>query len=118
MECHVAERGRYVRVLIGPADAGAIAACYRKIAVVCAEHKIACALIVSMDGDPTDHHAVRAAIRTLAVTGVPPDFKLAMTSENRKNLRVYKLAEVTARRRQINARAFEELDAALAWLDG
>ena len=95
-----------------------IAACYRQIAVLCAQHQISSALIVSLHGDPTDHHAIRAAIRTLAITGVPPDFKLAMISESRENLKVYKLAEVSAQRQHINAKAFEDLNEARRWLEG
>jgi len=75
MECNVSNSGRYVRAVIGPGDPDHVHACYRQIAVLCAQHKISRALVVSISGDPTDHFAIRDAIRTLAITGVPPDFK-------------------------------------------
>lgn len=117
MECNVSESGRYVRAVIGPGGPDDIHTCYRQIAVLCAQHKISRALVVSIGGDPTNHFTIRHAIRMLAVAGLPADFKLAMASETPDNYKAYTLAEATARRRQIDAKAFRDVGTALQWLD-
>jgi hypothetical protein len=116
MECHVSESGHYVRAVIGPGNTDEVVDCYRQIALLCAKHTVSRALVVSIDGDPTDHFAIEEAIRTLTLAGPPAGFKLAMASENAENYKVYSMAEAIAKRRQINAKAFQDVNAALQWL--
>lgn len=118
MECLVSGSGTYVRALIGPGSAQRIAECYREIALLCSRHGVARAMVVSLEGDATDHFAMREAIRALAAAGVPPHFRLALSSENSGNFKVYTLGEASARRRNIDAKAFRDTGAALRWLEG
>lgn len=117
MECHVSETGDFVRALVGPGTPEHVRECYRQIAALCLKHNVSRALVVSITGDPTDYVALTDALQTLAEAGLPPRFKLALASSERESYRLYQLAETIAGRRGIVARAFEEVESALRWLD-
>lgn len=107
-----------MRAVVGAGPSDFVLNCYRELAVLCAKKRdLERALVVGLDGDPHDHFAVRDAMRALAVVGVPPDFKLALCSDDTKTLGVYSLALSTAKRLNIYAKVFSTVPEAIRWLD-
>jgi hypothetical protein len=113
----VESAGQLVRGEIRNSDAQHIQECYRTLAVECVRRGATRALIVGADnGDAVVHNALLDAIRSLALAGLPPDFRLALVPGSVQVAGVYRVAVAEAARYGIAARQFVKEDQAIAWL--
>ena len=107
----------YVRADVGPGHAGEIQKCYEDWACACLSGKYRRALLVgTSQGDEFAHLAARDAIASMAVAGIPAEFRLAVVARNVLLINVYDAVVVAARRHGIDARRFQEEKEALQWL--
>ena len=66
--------------------------------------------------DPFYHLAGRDALRSLALAGVPADFRLALVAKSATLIAVYDAAVVEAGRLGLQARRFQTEEEAKRWL--
>ncbi len=66
--------------------------------------------------DPFYHVAGRDALRSLALAGVPADFRLALVAKSATLIAVYDAAMIEAGRRGLEARRFISEEDAERWL--
>lgn len=115
-KCDIAESGDFVRAVVGPGPDSDIQECYRAIAVLCIQHQIRRALVISGNGDPTTHFALRDGIECAVQAGLAPDFRLALVAPAGPIHDVYEAALEEAGRLGITGKAFTSEADALGWL--
>lgn len=76
----IERRGRYVAVDCRDADIPLWSQRARALAAACLEHKINRVLIDATNCDADGHHALREALTTLILAGVPAGFRLALVT--------------------------------------
>lgn len=116
LPCSIQSTGNMVRATVGPGDAAEIQDCYRAIAVFCIQSQVRCALVVSGDGEATDHLALKDGMSCVAMAGLPQDFRLALVATPETQA-VYALAEEAARHSGIKAKLFQTEEEAVSWLN-
>lgn len=117
--CDIGEAPRYLHCAIGPGQPHEIQECYRTLAAECLLRKGKSLLVVGVGGnDSFVHLAGRDSLRSLALAGVPPAFRLALVAASADMIAIYDAAIVEAKRCGIAARRFRTEDEAAAWLLG
>jgi len=117
--CAIGTVGDYVRADVGPGHAGEIQKCYQDWACACVRGKHRRALLVGTSrGDDFAHLAARDAIASMAVAGIPAQFRLAVVARSVLLITVYDAVVVAARRQGIDARRFQDEEEAVKWLRG
>ena len=117
--CEIGIVGDYVRAAVGPGSAGEIQKCYQDWACACLLGEYRRALLVGTSrGDEFAHLAARDAIASMALAGIPPQFRLAVVARNALLIAVYDAVVVAARRHGIDARCFQDEEDAVKWLRG
>jgi hypothetical protein len=116
--CDIGGNAHYLRGAVGPGLADEVQQCYRAIVNDCLRRHCNRVLIVGKSkGDAFYHLALRDALRSMAVHGLPPDFRVAFVAETADLIAVYDTAVVEAGKHGIDARRFlTELDAG-RWLE-
>lgn len=115
--CDIALGEHYIRGAVGPGLAVEVQQCYRAFVNECLQRKCTRALIIGRStADAFYHLALRDALRSMALAGLPPGFRLALVAETPDLIAVYDAALVEARRHGIDARRFLTEADALAWL--
>lgn len=105
-----------MRAVVGPGPDSEIQACYRAIAVLCIQHQIKRALVISGGGDPTTHFALRDGIECAVQAGLVPGFRLALVAPPGPVYEVYEAALASAGRFGVTGRAFSDEAEATGWL--
>src|SRR5919204_4809323 len=115
--CEIDQAERYLRATVGPGLADEVQECYRWLANECLVRQCNRTLIIGMATvDPFYHLACRDALRSLALAGVPADFRLALVAKSATLIAVYDAAVVEAGRPRARARGLPSEDEAERWL--
>ena len=117
MGCDIAEREHYLRGAVGPDLAPEVQKCYRAIVNECLQRRCAKVLIVGKARwDAFNHLALRDALRSMALAGLPERFRLALVAETPDLIAVYDAVLVEALRYGIEAKRFLTEEEAAQWL--
>jgi hypothetical protein len=115
--CNIEEAEHYLHCAVGPGHANDIQDCYRTLAAECLHRNGKSLLVVGAGGnDSFVHLAGRDSLRSIALAGVPPAFRLALVAATPDMIAVYDAAVVEAARCGIQARRFRAEAEAEAWL--
>jgi hypothetical protein len=115
--CEIGQADRYLRATVGPGLADEVQECYRALATECLVRQCNRILVIGLATiDPFYHLAGRDALRSLALAGVPADFRLALVAKNATLIAVYDAAVVEAGRLGLDARRFMTEEEAERWL--
>lgn len=117
--CEIDQEEHYLRATVGPGLADEVQECYRSLANQCLTRQCNRVLVIGLATiDPFYHLAGRDALRSLALAGVPADFRLALVAKNATLIAVYDAAVVEAGRLGLDARRFITEEEADRWLRG
>jgi len=108
----------YLVVEPGRGTATELAAIYRDLADFCIERQIRRVLVKPSDGNAAEEHALRRALTTMVLAGLPAEFKLALVAEGGRIAARYRDTERDLCIAGVDARMFETEDSATRWLDG
>ena len=115
--CEVEQVEGYVRARVGPGLADEVQECYRALATACVTRQCDRVLVIGYaTQDPFYHLAGRDALRSIALAGVPADFRLAFVAMSAGLIAVYDAAVVEAGRLGLDARRFITEEEADRWL--
>ena len=117
--CEIAQDDHCLRATVGPGLADEVQECYRTLANECLVRQCNRMLVIGVATiDPFYHLAGRDALRSLALAGVPADFRLALVAKSVTLIAVYDAAVVEAGRLGLEARRFMTEEEAERWLQG
>jgi hypothetical protein len=115
--CEIDQEQHYLRATVGPGLADEVQACYRTLATECLVRHCSRVLVIGLATiDPFYHLAGRDALRSLALAGVPADFRLALVAKSATLIAVYDAAVVEAGRLGLDVRRFMTEEEAERWL--
>lgn len=116
--CDIDEaKAGYIRVSVGSGLAQQVQQCYRTFVNECLQRGYSRALILGAARyDAFYHLALRDALRSMSVAGLPSGFRLALVASTPDLIAVYDAALVEAGRCGIEARRFRDEAAAAGWL--
>jgi hypothetical protein len=115
--CGIDEHETYLRASVGPGLADEVQECYRAFVNECLQRHCRRALILGRARiDAFYHLALRDALRSMSVAGLPPQFRIALVAETPDLIAVYDAAVVEAGRCGIEARRFPTAADAERWL--
>jgi len=81
--CEIDRDDHYLRATVGPGLAEEVQECYRMLANECLVRQCKRILVIGMATiDPFYHLAGRDALRSIALAGVPADFRLALVAKS------------------------------------
>jgi hypothetical protein len=107
----------YLRVSVGSGLAQEVQECYRTFVNECIQRGCSGALILgTAKYDAFYHLALRDALRSMSVAGLPSGFRLALVASTPDLIAIYDAALVEAGRCGIEARRFLDEAAAEGWL--
>jgi hypothetical protein len=116
--CDIRHEPLWLRARVGPGLADVVQECYRALANVCLTRQCTRVLVLGISQfDAFDHLAGRDALRSLALAGVPADFRLALVALTPDLIAVYDAAVLEAERLGIDARRFMVEADAERWLE-
>ena len=116
--CEIFEHPSYLRATVGPGLADEVQECYRALATACITRGCRRLLVIGQATlDPFYHLAGRDALRSIALAGVPADFRLALVAASAGLIAVYDAAVVEAGRLNLEARRFITEEDARRWLE-
>jgi hypothetical protein len=106
-----------LRASVGPGLASEVQERYRAIAYECLQQHCTRVLVMGRASVDAFHHlALRDAVRSMSVAGLPAGFRLALVAETPDLIAVYDAAVVEAGRCRIEARRFQTAEEAERWL--
>jgi hypothetical protein len=115
--CDIDQVSNHIRCTVGHGLAQEVQECYRAFVNECLQRHCTRALIVGIASlDAFNHLALRDALRSMALFGVPAGFRLALVAGTPELIAVYDAALVEAGRHGIDARRFHSEADADAWL--
>ncbi len=115
--CEIGQADGYLRAQVGPGLADEVQECYRAFANECLVRQCNRVLVIGVATiDPFYHLACRDALRSLALAGVPADFRLALVAKSPTLIAVYDAAVIEAGRLGLDARRFQSEEEAERWL--
>ena len=115
--CEIDQAERYLRATVGPGLADEVQECYRWLANECLVRQCNRMLVIGIATiDPFYHLAGRDALRSIALAGVPADFRLALVAKSATLIAVYDAAVIEAGRLGLDARRFQSEEEAERWL--
>jgi len=100
----------------GSAPARETESTYRDLAVYCIERQIRRVLVKPGDDDPVGEHALRIALTTMTLAGLPAEFRIALLADTDAIAARYGKTERDLCAAGIDARMFDDKDGALRWL--
>jgi hypothetical protein len=116
--CMIELQGEHLRVAVGPALPNEVQDCYHAFANECVTRTCRRVLIIgNARVDAFSHLALRDVLRSMALAGVPADFRLAVVADSANLIAVYDTAVVEAGRLGIDARRFLTEQDAARWLE-
>jgi hypothetical protein len=115
--CAIDQEDGLLRATVGPGLAEEVQRCYRALANACLTGQCSHVLVIGHATlDPFYHLAGRDALRSLAVAGVPADFRLAFVAKSAGLIAVFDATVVEAGRLGLDARRFITEEEAERWL--
>lgn len=116
--CGIDQASSHIRGTVGPGLADDVQECYRAFVNECLQRHCRRALILGRATvDAFYHLALRDALRSMSVAGLPPEFRIALVAETPDLIAVYDAAVVEAGRCGIDARRFLAAADAERWLE-
>jgi hypothetical protein len=116
--CEIIQHPGYLRATVGPGLADEVQECYRALAAACITRACNRVLVIGEATlDPFYHLAGRDTLRSIALAGVPADFRLALVAMNAGLIAVFDAAVVEAGRLNLQARRFITREEAERWLE-
>jgi hypothetical protein len=116
--CDISRTEQRVRARVGSGLASEVQACYRAVSSECLQRGCSRVLVLGEARiDPVYHLALRDALRSMAIAGVPHDFRLALVALTPGLIPIYDAVIAEAARLGIEARRFMTEADAQAWLD-
>ena len=116
--CSIEQSAAHLRATVGPGLADEVQECYRAIVHECLQRGLRRALILGRARvDAFNHLALRDALRSMRVAGVPADFRIGLVAETPDLIAIYDAAVVEAGRCGIEARRFSTPADAERWLN-
>jgi hypothetical protein len=116
--CRIELQGEHLRVAVGPALPDEVQDCYHAFANECVTRNCKRVLIIgNAKIDAFSHLALRDVLRSMALAGVPADFRLAVVADTANLIAVYDAAVVEAGRLGLDARRFMSEQDAASWLE-
>jgi hypothetical protein len=115
--CEISAGPNYIRGEVGHGLAVEVQKCYRHFVHECLQRKSTRALIIGQaKWDAFYHLALRDALRSMAMAGLPKGFRLALVAGTPDLIAVYDAALMEALRLGIEAKRFQSEAEAVAWL--
>jgi hypothetical protein len=90
---------------------------YRDLAVFCIEKQIRRVLVKPADDDAAGERALRVALTTMVLAGLPAEFKLALVAPSGRIEARYRDTERDLCLAGVDTKMFETEDSAARWLD-
>jgi hypothetical protein len=116
--CWIDLQGEHLRIAVGPALPDEVQDCYHSFANECVTRTCRRVLIIgNAKIDAFSHLALRDVLRSMALAGVPADFRLAVVADTANLIAVYDAAVVEAARLGLDARRFMTEQDAASWLE-
>lgn len=107
----------HVLVDLGSATTREMEGTYRDLAVYCIEKQVRRVLVRPGDDDPVGEHALRIAMTTMVLAGLPAEFRLALLADSTPLQTRYRKTEHDLRAAGVDAKMFDSEDGARRWLD-
>lgn len=115
--CKIGRKESDLRILVASRRAEDVQRCYQAAAAECIAHQCRRVLVVGTSAsDAFVHLAGRDALRSLALAGTPPGFRLALVAATPDLIAIYDTAVLEAGRLGLLARRFTSEDDAVCWL--
>ena len=95
-----------------------VADIFRSFAVRCLEKQINRVLVKTGDSDPAAEHALRDALATILLAGIPAGFRMALVAATPQVRGSYRTAQRDLVLAGVDARLFDGEAEAVRWLDG
>jgi predicted GTPase len=118
-------QNRYIQHLNGhvvvepqPSAGFEIDALYRDLAVYCIERQIRRVLVKLCDQDAASERALRAALTTMVLAGLPAEFRVALVAEDYHIAARYRTTERDLCNAGLDAKMFPTAEGATRWLGG
>lgn len=108
----------HLRVQFGYIKLTELAELYRALAATCIQEQVARVLIVVGDDEPAGERALRDALTTMVLAGIPRSFRLALVTILPRASQTYGNTERDFNAAGITTRLFESEEEAVRWLDG
>jgi len=116
--CVIELQEEHLRVSVGPALPDEVQECYHAFANECLTRTCNRVLIIgNAKNDAFSHLALRDVLRSMALAGVPADFRLAVVADTANLIAVYDTAVVEAGKLGIDAKRFMTEQDAARWLE-
>jgi hypothetical protein len=116
--CKIDLQGEHLRVAVGPSLPDEVQECYHSFANECVTRTCKRVLIVgNAKIDAFSHLALRDVLRSMALAGMPADFRLALVADTANLIAVYDTAVVEAGRLGLDAKRFMTEQDAASWLE-
>ena len=113
---HLAQTPAYLKAEFGYGTATQIAELLRTLAVTCIQKQSARVLVVAGDDDRAGEHALRNALITMILAGIPDDFRLALVAAAPRVKHVYRDAQRDFTAAGATTRLFDTEEEAARWL--
>ena len=115
--CDIGQAQGHIRVAVGPGLATQVQECYRAFVNECLQRHYTRALVVGTARiDEFQHLALRDALRSMALAGLPAGFRLALVAMTPNLIAIYDAVVIEAERHGIEARRFPSEEEAARWL--
>lgn len=115
--CDIGHAERYIRAAVGLGLATQVQECYRAFVNECLQRGYTRALVEGTSRiDAFQHLALRDALRSMALAGLPVGFRLALVAMTPDLIAVYDAALIEAGRHGIEVRRFLSEEEAARWL--
>jgi hypothetical protein len=95
---------------------GEIEAVFRELATRCIENQTRRVLVKLPDDGPAGERALRMALTTMVLAGLPAEFRLAMVAASERVMARYRTAESDLSMAGVEAKMFGSEDSAARWL--
>jgi hypothetical protein len=106
----------YLRVDCGDRIGAELSEIYRAFAAICIAKQAQRVLVSSGDGDIDGHRALRDALATMLLAGIPAGFRIALVTGNRAIERMFHDVRSDLRVLDIEAGIYATEKAAVEWL--
>ena len=117
MTCETVQEAGWLRVSVGPGLADGVQECYRRAAMECLRGNCRRILVLGQASfDPSAHLAGRDALHSLALAGVPNEFRLALVALTPNLVAIYDEVVLQAGRLGLEVRRFGSRPEAERWL--
>ena len=115
--CGLVETPGYVRVAFGYITVNELSELFRALAVTCVNKQTSRVLIVAGDHEPAGERALRDALTTMILAGIPRGFRLAVVAVSPAAAQTYRNSQRDFTAAGVATRLFDNEDDALAWLE-